>query len=178
MQKRLNELSFVRKLNALDGSSRVLNKLVIANPFSFLPGDTLRIAVFINRPHGIGVENGSDEIVFPRFHQMTVSFRFTPQGFTPLGDPGELPWNVGELLDPARYLLKITLHARSAIAENFSGASLIPIYAAGLDYLIQNPPLFPPAFHFPLCFDSHGRTLPPLSGERSIRDRRRASLTC
>jgi len=70
MQKGLNEFSSVGKLHTLDAAAGVLDELIIAGALSFLPGDSFGIAVFIDRPHGVGVEGGSDVVVLARFNEM------------------------------------------------------------------------------------------------------------
>ena len=67
MQNRLDFLAFVRQLDAFDGPAGVLDKLVVAGALALLPGDALAVAVFVDRPHGVGVEAGGDVVVLARF---------------------------------------------------------------------------------------------------------------
>ena len=158
MQKGLNEFSSVGKLHTLDAAVGVLDELIIAGAFSFLPGDSFGIAVFIDRPHGVGVEGGSDVVVLARFNEMAGFLDLFGQLFAPRGHPCELARHVDKFLNPPGDFLKIALHARAAVAENLSSAALIPVDPACLDDLIQNPSLFAPAFHFSFCFHSHSHS--------------------
>ena len=74
MQDRLNLFSFVGKLDPLDGTAGVLNKFIVASALSCLPGNALGIAVFVNRPHGIGIETGGDVVMFARFGKVAGGF--------------------------------------------------------------------------------------------------------
>jgi hypothetical protein len=59
-------------------------------------------------------------------------------------------------LDARADFVKIALRGGSAVAEYFASSPLIPIDAAVLNDLIEEPALFAPAAHFAFGFDSHG----------------------
>jgi hypothetical protein len=116
MQKRLHEFSFVRQLHPLDGTSGILDELVVAGAFSFLPGDPLGIAVFVDRPHGIGVEAGGSIIVLTRFDEMAGTLGFFCQRLPARRDAREFARDIDKFLYSTGDFLKIALYAGAAVA--------------------------------------------------------------
>src|ERR1051325_4685133 len=133
----------------------MLNKLVVANTLVLLPLHALRVVVFVNRPHRIGIKTGSDVVVFASFGRFAGVLRRAPLLFAPRRSAGELAGDIDEFLNARADFLKIILHARPAVAEYFTRSSLIPIDAAALNHLIEEPALLAPAAHFAFGFDSH-----------------------
>src|SRR4030095_16139196 len=131
---------------------------VIASAFSFLPTHTLRIAIFVNRPHGIGIETGGDVVVFARFGEVAGGFGGASFVFATRGGVAKLARDIDELLNSPANFLEISLHAGSAVAENFPSAALIPIDAARLDHLVKEPTLLAPAAHFSFGLQSRGHS--------------------
>src|SRR5205823_10736427 len=132
------------------------DEIVIASALSFLPAHALRVAIFVNRPHRIGVETGGDVVVIARFGKVAGGLGFTALLFPASSGATKLARNINEFLNSPANFLEISLHARPAVAENFAGAALIPVDAAGLDHLIKEPTLFAPAAYFSLGLQSHG----------------------
>src|SRR5436853_3854846 len=97
--KWLNLFPVVGQLDALDRPAGILNKLVVTRTFPFLPMDALGIAVFVNRPHRIGVETGGDIIMFARFGKVAGSFGFAALCFATRRSARELTRNVDEFLN-------------------------------------------------------------------------------
>ena len=158
MQERLDFFAVIGQLDALDWPAGILNELVVAGAFAFLPVNALRVAVFVDRPHGVGVETGGDVVVVARFSEIAGSFGLAALFFAARRRLGEFARDIDEFFNPAAQLGQIFLDAGAAVADDFPGAALIPVDAAGLNHLIQDPALFAPAFHFPFGFDAHGST--------------------
>ena len=88
-------------------------------------------------------------------HKVAGLLCLTSQIFAPGSDAGKLPRDIDELLHAAANLLNVPLHARTAIAQNLPGPTLVPVQATGLNDLIQQPTLLAPAFHLPFSLNSH-----------------------
>src|SRR5687767_1733350 len=155
MQDRLDLLALIRQLDALDGSSRIFNEFVVTGALALLPRDALRIAVFIDRPHRVGIKAGGDIVVIARLREIAGRFGGAAQLLAPRRGAGEFARDIDELLNAAANFLQIGLHARAAIADDFTCPALVPIDAAGLNHLVQDPALFAPAANLTLGFDSH-----------------------
>src|SRR5688572_20504802 len=155
MQNCMNEFPLVGKFYSLDGPPGIADKSVITGAFFFLPVDAPRISVLVYCPHRIGIETRCNIEVVARFRQMSGVFGCARLLFAARCHPGEFTRDVNEFLNSSTNFLKIGLNARPAIAENFTSPSLVPIYAASLNHLIEYPALLAPAFGFPFSFNSH-----------------------
>ncbi len=156
MKNCLDLLALVRQLDALDRPAGILDKFVVTGALSFLPLDALRIAVFVDRPHGVGIKACGDVVVHARLREIAGRFGGAPLLLTARGGAGELARDIDEFLNAPADFLEIRLYARSAIADDFPRAALIPVDAASLNDLVQDPALLAPAANFTFGFDSHG----------------------
>ena len=133
----MDEFALVGKFYPLDAPAGVPNEFVITSAFSFLPANSPRISVFIDRPHGIGVEARRNVEMVARFRQVSSVFGFTCLLFTADRGAGELARDVNELLNSSANFLEIALNPRTAIAQNFTRTSLVPVDATSLDDLVE-----------------------------------------
>jgi hypothetical protein len=65
------------------------------------------VAVFVNRPHSIGVKTGSDVVVLARFGIFAGGFGSAPLLVAARGSAGELARDIDKLLDTSTDFLKI-----------------------------------------------------------------------
>src|SRR5262245_1234135 len=136
MQDRLNLFVLVRKFNSLDGPAGILDELVITESFSFLPLNALRVVVFVDGPHGVGVEARGDVVVLARFGQLARGFGLTALFLAARGGLREFARYVDEFLDFTANVGEVFFDARAAIADNLAGSSLIPVDTPGLNDLV------------------------------------------
>src|SRR5581483_5152651 len=156
MQDGLNLFAVVGQLDPLDGPAGIFDKLVIAGAFALRPAHALGVAVFVDRPHGVGVKAGGDVVVFARFGAAAGRLGLAPLFFAARRGAAELARNIDELLNARADFLEIAGHARAAVAENFAAPALVPVDAAGLNHLVEKPALLAPAAHFAFGFKPHG----------------------
>src|SRR5215467_14633454 len=82
--------SLVGQFDTLDGPAGVLDEFVIAGAFPFLPTDAVRVAVFVDRPHAIGVKTGSNIVVLASFGIFAGGFGLAALHFAACGSAREL----------------------------------------------------------------------------------------
>ena len=123
-------------------------------------GNTVYLGGYFSSVHrmtGGGVPlRAADGTLAPRFGKVAGGLGFTALLFPASSGATKLARNINEFLNSPANFLEISLHARPAVAENFAGAALIPVDAAGLDHLVKEPTLFAPATYFSLGLQSHG----------------------
>ena len=135
MQERLHFLAVIGQLDALDRSSRVLNELVVSGSLVFLPMDAVAVAVFVNRPHGVGVETGGDIIMVTRLSEIAGSFGSAALFFAARRRLGEFARDIDEFFDATAYFVQIFFDAGAAVADDFPGARPGPSRCRGFESL-------------------------------------------